>query len=128
MAARSATASAALTFCSTKTIATPPARDVAQGVEDEGDELRREAGGGLVEDENARAADERAGDRQHLALPARESPGRQPALAREVGEQGVEGRQPLPRGTRRIAAARSRFSSTVRLTKTFSVWGTKARP
>ena len=73
---------------------------------------------------------QRAGDRQHLPLAAREPARRQALLPREVGEERVHARRCARRRSRagRMPARAADSPSTIMLAKTFSVCGTKARP
>ena len=64
--------------------------DLGELGEDGLNELGRQAGGGLVEHQHGGRNDERAGDRHHLALAARQATGRQMALAGEIGKEGVD--------------------------------------
>src|SRR5579864_1764387 len=54
------------------------------------DEERREAGGRLVHEQQARIAGERLGDAEHLALAARERRSKGAALLGECGEYPVK--------------------------------------
>ena len=89
------------------------------------DDRRGEPGGGLVEQDQARIGDERPGEREHLALAARER-------ARTGAPPLVEQREHLDdaldlRARRSLPTTRalsSRFSDTVMFGKTFASWGT----
>ena len=90
----------------------------------------REARGRLVEQEQARLGDERARERDELALAAGERAG---ALAAPLAQQREERRgyassAARPLGARAATAPTSRFSATERLGKTLSSCGTKFRP
>ena len=61
-----------------------------QRVGDLGDDLRREALRGLVDEEELVVVQERPRDRDHLLLPARERAGHLVAALHEVGEQRVD--------------------------------------
>ncbi len=64
--------------------------DLGEPREDALDQLGREARRRLVQHQHARRHDQRARDRRHLPLPAGEASRRQPALAREIGEEAVD--------------------------------------
>ena len=64
--------------------------DRLQAVEDLADDLRRQAGRGLVEDQDRGLDDQRAGDGKHLALAAGERAGAGAGARGEVGEHAVE--------------------------------------
>ena len=83
-------ASAALTFCSTRTVVTPRRLIVLRRSKTSSDEPGREAGGGLVEDEDRGLDDEGAGDGEHLPLAAGQRAGATGGAGGEVGEDGVE--------------------------------------
>jgi hypothetical protein len=59
-------------------------------------QLRREAGGRLVEEQHARLHHERAGERDDLPLAARQRPGALPAPLGQQREQLADGGEPLP--------------------------------
>ena len=68
----SASSSAIFMFCSTSTIDWPCAFSLRDGAADLGDDERREAFGRLVQQQEPRVAHQRAADREHLLLAARE--------------------------------------------------------
>ena len=75
--------------------------DLAQDVEDGLDEARREAERRLVEDQERRARHERAPDRHHLLLAAREGAGDLPPAFSQNGEDRVDVLEPRrPSGPR----------------------------
>jgi hypothetical protein len=73
--ASSASSSAIFTFCSTSTIDWPCAFSFGDGAADLGDDERGEAPRRLVEEQQPRVPHERAPDREHLLLAARERAG-----------------------------------------------------
>ncbi len=87
--ARSATSSALATFCSASSTAVPRPTIAAHACEHFGGEQRRKPERGFVEQEKARRAHQRAADREHLLLPARELPAERGGLFREHREKGV---------------------------------------
>ncbi len=105
---RSATASASRMFCSTIIMVTPCCLSAAMIVAISSTKLGRQPAGGLVEQQHARLAHQRAADRHHLLLAARHQahallpPLRQ---AREGGIDAVEQRgRPGRRAPRRRGA------------------------
>ena len=74
-------ATARLAFCSTSRIVTPVLAQLRERLEDEVDHDRREAERRLVEQQQARPAEQRAGDRELLLLAAREPAGRAVVVA-----------------------------------------------
>ena len=76
-----------------------------QRVGDLGDDLRREALGGLVDEQELVVVEERSRDRDHLLLTARERAGHLVAALHEIGEQRVDelaARIALPLGQREV--------------------------
>ena len=81
----------------------PSALISASLLEDELDGLRREACGRLVEQQQPRRGDERAGEREQLALTAGERPG---ALPRPLAQEREEVVDPFDRRAALALAAR----------------------
>ena len=127
-ATRSATASASSWSCVTKT-----RRDAELGL-DAADliaqlhaHLRVERRERLVEQQHARAGDERAGERDALLLAARElvgDSGRRGARGRRARGLSAARRGARPRATLRIRSPNSTFSSTVRCGNSEYDWKT----
>ena len=128
--ARSAMASAAFTFCSTRTMVTPWPLISFSCAKNLGDDLRRQAGRRLVEDQHRRLDDQRARHRQHLPLAARQRAGAPRRPLGEIGEHGVEIGDAPARACPSAGCRprRSRLSWIDSVAKMFSVCGTKARP
>ena len=107
------------------------AADLGERLEDDVDDLRREAERGLVEEEQPRPGDERAGDRELLLLAARERP-RVPAPELAHDREQLVDRVDVGRRARsrrcRAASPSRRFSSTVRSPKIRRPSGTSATP
>ena len=78
--------SAMASFCSTSRIEMPRLRDLLEQPRDLLDDLRREALGRLVDHDQLRIAHQRAAQRQHLLLAAREHAGRRVGALRAGAE------------------------------------------
>ena len=108
IATRSASATATCRFCSTTIADSPPSRRPAIVSVIQVDDARREPLGGLVEEEDARVGEQRAADRDHLLLAARELVAAVPAPLLQAREQLVDGvERPLDRSARRSRGARA---------------------
>ena len=95
--------------------------DALEDVSDLADDARSEALRRLVDEQQGVAVEERAGDRDHLLLPARERSGALAATLAEDGEQVVDELVVGVSGTR---DARRRFSLTVNPANTSRSSGT----
>ena len=129
----SARSSMSLMFCSTSTIDSPLCLQLARWCGHHlGDDLRRQALRRLVHQQHARIAHQRAADRQHLLLAARQMRRRSgrgaPAAAGTCANtvSTVHGACLPPSSG--LRAATIRFSRTVRLLKMRRPCGTSATP
>ena len=116
--------------CSTSRTVIPRSRIAAERLEDDVDDLRREAERRLVEQEHVRRGDERARDRELLLLPAGERAGlrrRELARRREQLVDRVE-RLVAPPGSRRPREPEPEVLLTVSSAKIRRPSGTSATP
>ena len=116
---RSASSTVRLMFCSTSSTVAPSSPDLGDRLEDLVDELRRQAERRLVEQEQARLGDQRAGDRELLLLAAGQR-SRGPAEGLPQDREAVEGAFERRVGARAVAFAvlpSARFSPTVSVAK-----------
>ena len=128
---RSASSTVRATFCSTSRIVTPSAPDLGEHLEHAVDDQRREPERRLVEQQQPRLGEQRAGDRELLLLAAGQRP-------RRAGERLREDREAARARARATASARarsgfavlpsSRFSPTVSVAKMCRPSGTSAMP
>ena len=104
----------------------------ADHLEEHGDDRRRQAERELVDEEQARSAEERLGQRQHLLLAAGQGAGRLVEPRRAAPGTGRAPPRAAPRSVsasrRNAHAATRRFSSTVRPGNTPRPPGTMAMP
>ena len=110
-------------------IVTPPALIVLQPGKHLADDLRRQAGRRLVEDQHRRLDDQRAGHGQHLPLSARQRAGPRDGCVGEIGEHRVErGDASAALRLRQDVGGQPQIVGIDSVAKMFSVCGTKARP
>ena len=128
---RSANSTARAAFCSTSRIVTPSLAQLLERVEDEVDHDRREPERRLVEEQQPRAREQRARDRELLLLAARERRRRSAVVRsqdREALEDALRGRAAASSRSLRAVVPSWRFSATVSVPKMCRPSGTSASP